>query len=225
MRTFKPLQFPVQLRLEVVPRDRDPCGIWSHHEFFKHLSKICQGKPENFIIRELECVQETMALHTAVSIVEEKQCEAKVSKPKQNFDVDFFDASWIFNKQGSEGPKPNDTLKEKLPDLLDDDEDDDFRNIFSDVESDLDREFSPMSKKRKVDLEPEPQSKLPSEIDKGPLDGPAPSECGSVAHIKTIATQKDLVQKALESAGRPGGELLCVESLFEQNGNAPNFQV
>lgn len=200
VKTFKfPSSFPVELRLvRARGGDLGNTGLWSQHEFAKHLAFLSGGRADVWKIEEIEYVQQSFARHTAIRIVEPsskvpKAAPAGAKKAgAENFDL--FDCPLLSTSKGPMKP-------EQKVDPEDWDQLSDLSDFLDGGASELEEEAGPAKgQKRKSEKE-----ELPGSPSKGIAPEKAVSEAASARsgfQVKTIATEMDVVEAALREVGR-----------------------
>ena len=184
------------------------------------LAKASRGKPKDWLVREVDFVQQSLCRHVALSVAVERTCQPKPAKPPEpdiaaQEDYNFFDMPCLVSSH---------TVTKNKPGLKKHDQGSESEAVseFSDLGAmtDLEDMFMPDTGKQ---LEAELKPKRKKDVDaEGPVDhhhtsgnekdGPAaktPSEAGSIGsrggNVKTVATNMDLLEKALTPIGRPAG--------------------
>lgn len=206
-----PEKFPFELVLDRGGErvDLGNTGLFNHFEFCRELFKISKNNLTAWQVRGLECNQQSLALHTALSISHDygaaKEPKASSSAPEAN-EYAFLECSLLkFGKANTSFAK-----KHEVDDFdgdgnqseFDFSDKDDLADLFLDSGDDEGGD----GEKRKLSAMEGIGCPIPTP--KGESDKKEPSEVGSMrsghsGHVKTIATQKAVVEEALREIGRP----------------------
>eukprot|EP00438_Fugacium_kawagutii_P000469 Skav217122 [mRNA] locus=scaffold783:282755:286276:- [translate_table: standard] len=213
LHSFKvPDKFPFELTLVRARKDADigNSGIFNHFEFFSHLLDISKNDVACWKIKSLDCVQQSLGLHTALAIAADhgapKEPAKSSSSAKEPDDPwSFFDCAFL---------KPEKANHFKQQQRLDDDNisefdfadaDEDLCDLWAGTDLDTDK-----TKKRKHSAVDIPQDPLDKMLDAAGKDSAPHSDAESVqsthshgsGYKKTVATETALVKEALQEIGR-----------------------
>lgn len=213
VQTYKPMKFPVELELQRLPINADlgDAGLFNQFEFAKQLLLISKGSPSNWKIQEVEFGQSSLSEYTALFLATEHvskevptSSEAASSSNKAD-DFSQFAAGWLMgggtDDMKSQHPKVDDFPDSDVSEtgIFSDGEGEDF-----DMDEAMVEDF--IKKDRKSDL-----AGAPPKLPKAAAAPATPSEAGSrVGQAKTVATQKELVERSLRAVGRPFGREFCL---------------
>lgn len=208
--TYKPpSSFPFELHLQGPFRDV-PTGMLGQFEFCKYILQLSKGRTDAWVIQEIEYVQQSLSLHTCLRVDHDLEIgrhkpvpvepDLKAKASASDFDWSYFDCSLLAPQ------KP--LQKEIVEDKVWEDVMSEFGEFTDSCPSDPDAdegllpEFT-SKRKAKDSSRPDPP-KSAKTCDAG---SDARSEAGSlgsrVGQIKTVATDKDILQSSLEAIGRP----------------------
>ena len=181
-------------------------GVWTQYELAKLLVTLSKGRADCWKIRQLDFVQQSLAKYTALRVKEE---EAKVPKaagagtaaPNPDEDWSIFDCPLLSSPAHGKASSPSFQK--------DDAEDWEISSEFTDFMDGLPDEIdmndgTNHGQKRK--LEADHQDAFDDSKDKA--SEKAVSEAGSIRsahstrHIKTVATDMDVVEEALREIGK-----------------------
>ena len=226
MRMVKPLKFPVQLQLERLPGED---GLLNHFELLKDMVLITGKDAERWTIREVDFTQTSASCYTALHLSTSHECDAPRPDPDtaapaassssckaSDEDFSYLDMTFL-----DPGPDLASILKDTgCDDESDCHEDDDCFSDNAGSDFDINEALERQHLDRRAPelfaaAEPERQAQEPAAAPASP--GVAPSEAGSRAgQVKTVATDKDLIEKALRDAGRPDWSVfeLTVQSVY-----------
>ena len=216
--TFKPLKFPFELDLEKLPHGSDVgnCGLWNQWEFAKLLAKACKGKPQDWLFRQLEVTQRSLAHHVALYVTEdaEQPCQTKPKVPHPGPAPPSDDYEFFLMKEllpGNALPKLQPDMKTPKGKECESDISE-FSDLgaMTDLEDMLDANFNVQEKMQAElklkDADPAQGSAKEKSVELG-SHPKAPSEAGSdgshASRIKTIATDTDLLESSLREISRP----------------------
>lgn len=203
-----PEKFPFELALLRARAGADigSTGIFNQFEFLSILLDISKLNVACWVVRSLECVQQSLALHTVLAIAHEHGCPkapAKSSDSKADDPWSFFDSSLLGVEKASRlqhKSVQSDPDPENLSEFDFAEGDDDLLEFFMDTkDQDPDRKIIPKDELAKAS------------DSAGEANKKAPSDAGSIrshhsahshGHVKTVATEAALVKEALEEIGR-----------------------
>lgn len=182
------------------------------------LAKASRGKPKNWLVRELDFVQQSLCRLVALRVAVERTCKPKPAQPPApdiaaEEDYSFFDMPCLAPSSNMTKPRlqkhDQGSESETVSEFSDLGAMTDLEDMFMpDTGKQLEAELKP-KRNKDADVVDEPVHHHTSGDEKNAPAAKTPSEAGSIAshgsHVKTKATQMDLLEKALTPIGRPGG--------------------
>ena len=184
-------------------------GCLGQFEFCKYLLQLSKGRTDSWEIKELEYVQQSLSLHTCLRV--DRELEIGRHKPvpvepdlkakaSSDFDWSYFDCSLLAPQKPLEKEMEEDNV---WADVMSE-----FGEFTDSCPSDGDGDeglLPEFKSKRKAKDSSRPDPPKSSKTCEAESD--VRSEAGSLGsragQIKTLATDKDVVQSSLEAIGRP----------------------